>query len=206
MSVVRLGSEGVRIALRWFALPGIAAALAGCLGRDPYVTSANETQVGAWRISRQPDRVTGAPLPSAGIATMASNTYSDVPKPGHMQLTCFDGKPLVRFAFEFKIGSDVNTFLGYRFDEKPGRDSIPGARFLQEHRTVVIEEMSDVAQFVSDMRGSRVLYVRIRSITEGRTTAEFKLDGSEQALQAAFADCPMTAPQPVATTKRKRMS
>lgn len=64
-----------------------------------------------------------------------------------------------------------------------------------------------MAQFVNDMRGSRVLYVRIRSITEGRTTAEFKLDGSEAALQAAFADCPMTVPPPVATAaKRKRVS
>lgn len=186
----------------------MALALAGCFGRDAYVTSANEAKVGAWQISRQPDRITGAPLPSAFVPTMASNTYSDNPKPAGMQLTCFDGKPLVRFAFEFKIGSDVNTFLGYRFDEKPGRDSIPGARFLQEHRTVVIEEAADVAQFVADMRGSKLLYVRIRSITEGRTTAEFKLDGSEQAIQAAFADCPMKVPPQPATAiaKRRRVS
>lgn len=198
-----------RFAWRALSCALTALALSGCFGRDPYVTSANETKVGAWQISRQPDRITGAPLPSAGITAMASNTYSDVPKPGHMQLTCFDRKPLVRFAFEFKIGSDVNTTIGYRFDDKPGRDGIPGARFLQEHRTVVIEEPADVAQFVSDMRGSRVLYVRIRSITEGRTTAEFKLDGSEQALEAAFAGCPMASSPPAATTsgaKRRRVT
>lgn len=208
MFPVQPGGDDLRIALTWFALPGIALSLCGCITRDPYVTSANEVKSGEWQISRQPDRITGAALPSASVTAWASNTYSDNAKPGRMQLTCFDGKPLVRFAFEFKIGSDVNTMLGYRFDDKPGRDSIPGARFLQEHRTVVIEETPDVAQFVSDMRGSRVLFVRIRSITEGRTTAEFKLDGSEAALQAAFADCPMTtAPPPVATAaKRKRVS
>ena len=185
----------------------LALTLGGCLARDPYVTTANEVTSGAWRISRQPDRITGTTLPSASIATMASNAHSENPKPAHMQLTCFDGKPLVRFAFEFKVGSDVNSFLGYRFDDKPGRDSIPGARFLQEHRTVVIEDTADVAQFVGDMRGSRVLFIRIRSISDGRTTAEFKLDGSEAALQAAFADCPMTVPPPVATAaKRKRVS
>ena len=95
--------------------------------------------------------------------------------------------------------------LGYRFDEKPGRDNIPGARFLQQHQTVVIEERADVAQFVADMRGAKSLYVRVRSITEGRSTAEFKLEGSEAALDAAFVGCPPT-PDPPATSPRRRVS
>jgi hypothetical protein len=188
---------------------GLAASLAlgGCITRDPYVTTAGETRSGEWRVATQPDRITGYPLPSARVTAMASNSYVDNPKPVVMQLTCFDGKPLVRFAFAFKIGSDANTSLGYRFDDKPGRDNISGARFLQEHRTVVIENKPDVLQFVADLRGSQSLYVRISSITQGRSTAEFKLDGSEAALDAAFAGCPLTPdPPPQAAMPRRRVS
>lgn len=195
------GRGGVRIAL--IGLVGLCAlSLGGCL-RDPYVTSAGSTTSSAWRIATQPDRITGAALPSASLTAMASNTYASNPKPAIMQLTCFDGRPLVRFAFEFKIRSDVNTVLGYRFDEKPGRDSIPGARFLQQHQTVLIEERADVAQFVADMRGAKSLYARIRSITEGRSTAEFKLEGAEAALDAAFVGCPPTPDAPAASPRRR---
>jgi hypothetical protein len=43
------------------------------------------------------------------------------------------------------------------------------------------------------MSGSRTLYVRIRSLNAaGRTTAEFNLEGAAAAVQAAFADCPLS--------------
>lgn len=44
----------------------------------------------------------------------------------------------------------------------------------------------------ADMSGSRTLYVRIRSLNAGRTTAEFSLEGAAAAVQAAFADCPLS--------------
>lgn len=183
---------------------GVALVAGGC-SRDPYVTSAGEMTSGDWRIAQQTDRITGANLPSASVIAQASNTYNDFPKPSVMQLTCFDGKPLVRFAFAWKIGADVNTALGYRFDDKPGRDNVAGVRFMQDERMVVIEEPSDIARFVDDLTGSRALYLRIRSITQGRTTAEYKLDGSEAAVRAAFADCPLPAAAP-ATASRKRVA
>jgi hypothetical protein len=185
---------------------GVALVLGGLLGgcaRDPYVTSAGEFTSGDWRISQQKDRVTGANLPSVALMAQASNTYNDFPKPSMMQMTCFDGKPLVRFSFEWKIGADVNTTLGYRFDDKPGRDNVPGVRFMQDERMVVIEETSDVVQFVNDLRESRLLYLRIRSITQGRTTAEYKLDGSEPAVRSAFADCPLPAVAPASLAKKR---
>ncbi len=192
----------MRVAYLWCGV--LAIALGGC-SRDPYVTSDGDAISGNWRIARQTDRITGSPLASVAIVAMASNTYEDFPKPSMMQLTCFDGKPLARFSFEFKIGSDVNTMLGYRFDDKPGRDSVPGVRFLQKHDTVVIEDPADVSQFVKDMDGSRSLYVRIRSITHGRTTIEYNLDGSGPALRAAFADCPVmpAVVAPVAPSKKR---
>lgn len=190
-----------------FLCAAIALALNGCT-RDPFVTAEGETASGNWRISRQTDRITGKALPSVGMVALASNSYVDFPKPAMMQLSCFEKKPLVRFGFEFKLGADVNTVLGYRFDDKPGRDNIAGARFMQRHDTVVIEDPRDVAQFAADMAGAKILYVRIRSITHGRTTVEYKLDGSETALQEVFADCPLPAiaapvTVPVATAKKR---
>lgn len=187
------------------ALGGLVGGLLGGCARDPYVTSDGEFTSGDWRISQQKDRVTGANLPSAALMAQASNTYNDFPKPSMMQMTCFDGKPLVRFSFEWKIGANANSTLGYRFDDKPGRDNVPGVRFLQDDRMVVIEETSDVVQFVNDLRGSRLLYLRIRSITQGRTSVEYKLDGSGAAVRAAFADCPLPAVAP-ASPATKRVS
>jgi len=169
--------------------------LGACAGRDPYVVAPASTPSGNWKIERQIDRITGVPVPAATNAIdNASNSFAERPGPASMQLTCFDGKPMVRFAFAFKVGSDTNSILGYRFDEKPGRDNVGGVRFLQEHKTVVIEDRAAVATFVGDLNGSNTLLIRIRSLNAGRTTAEFKLDGSPAAIEAAFAGCPLTPP------------
>jgi hypothetical protein len=171
----------------------LASGLGGCL-RDPYVAGSPVTSSN-WRIDRQTDRITAAPVSSSQLFT-ANGSHSGEPyaKPASIQLMCFENKPVVRFAFEFKIGSDKNTFMGYRFDDKPGRDNAE-SRVLYGQQMIVIEERAAVAQFVADMAGSSSLYVRIRSLTNGRTTAEFKLDGSDAAVQTAYADCPI-APDP----------
>jgi hypothetical protein len=110
----------------------------------------------------------------------------------------------VRFAFYFKVGSDTNSMLGYRFDDKPGHDNV-NVRFLQQYKTVVIEDKAEVIRFASELAGSRALVVRIRSINAGRTLAEFSVDGANAALEAGFAGCPLTEPpeqQPAAKKKR----
>ncbi len=183
---------------------GLGVVLGGCAGRDPYVAEPATTTSGNWKIERQVDRVTGVPVPSAMlIIPNASNTFADYAKPASMQLTCFDGKPMVRFAFEFKVGTDPNSTLGYRFDEKPGHDNV-AARFLQEFRTVVIEDHAAVAAFVNELAASNMLVIRIRSLAAGRTTADFKLDGAAAAIEAAFAGCPLTTPAPPPAAKKKR--
>lgn len=164
--------------------------LAACVTPDPLVSSSSATPVGNWRIERQVDRVTGAPLSSALLQTRTSS-HSNVafPQPAMLQLTCFREQPIVRLSFEFKVGSDRNSMLGYRFDDKPGHEA--DARFLQDYRTVVIEDKTDVARFVSELATSKVLYVRIRSLNAGRTTAEFRLDGAAAAIEAGLAGCPI---------------
>lgn len=190
--------------MRSIAFAVMMVLLAACQMPDPYVVAPATTTSGNWKIEKQVDRITGVPVPSAiNIITNASNSFADYAKPASLQLTCFEGKPLVRFAFEFKVGTDPASIIGYRFDEKPGHDNV-AARFLQEYRTVVIEDRDAVTTFAGELATSSTLIIRIRSLAAGRTTAEFKLDGAPAAIEAAFAGCPLTQPPPPTDTKKKR--
>jgi hypothetical protein len=174
------------------AFVGIAALLGGCTARDPYVSNANAISSGDWKIERQTDRITGSAITSALLWTRnSSHSGEDYTKPAQMQLMCFENKPVVRFVFEFKIGSDKNSALGYRFDDKPGHDNVE-SRILLGYTVIVIEDKAAVAQFVDELVNSNTLYLRIRSLNGGRTTAEFRVAGSPAAVQAAFAECPVT--------------
>jgi hypothetical protein len=62
---------------------------------------------------------------------------------------------------------------------------------LRGQQILIIEEPAALAQFMSELPGSKILYMRIRSMQAGRTSAEYALAGSEAAVQAAFANCPM---------------
>jgi hypothetical protein len=178
--------------VRWLAFVGIASLLGGCTARDPYVSSANTISSGEWKIERQTDRITGNAIASALLWTRnSSHTSEDYAKPAQIQLMCFESKPVARFVFEFKIGSDKNSSLGYRFDDKPGRDNVE-SRVLLGYNVIVIEEKTAVAQFVDELVSSNVLYLRIRSLNAGRTTAEFRVAGAAAAIQAALAECPVT--------------
>jgi hypothetical protein len=169
-----------------------ALLLGGCTARDPYVSNtANTIASREWRIERQADRITGNAIASALLMTRnSSHSGEDFAQPAQMQLTCFEGKPVVRFVFEFKIGSDKNSALGYRFDDKPGRDNVE-SRILLGYNVIVIEDKAAVAQFVDELVSSNALYLRIRSLNAGRTTAEFRVAGAAAAVQAALAECPV---------------
>lgn len=177
--------------MRSIAVLLVAGLLCGCTARDPYVTAAAGVASGNWRIERQIDRITGAPSSSAMLIT-ASSSHSSAPypKPAGLQLTCYEKRPLVRLSFNFKVGADANTVLGYRFDDRPGQDNV-AARVLQGYQIVIIEDQAAVARFIGELAGAKTLYVRIRSLNAGRTSAEFQLDGAAAAVQAAFADCPL---------------
>jgi hypothetical protein len=98
------------------------------------------------------------------------------------------------FIFQFKVGSTRNSEFGYRFDDNPGHRS--RARFVDDFTRVIIGDNAEVAQFVSEMMTSKTLYVPIRSLNAGRTSAEFHLDGAPVAISAALAGCPVTPPTP----------
>jgi hypothetical protein len=183
------------------AIPGVvlALSLSGCM-RDPYVSTSSVVTSGQWKIDRITDRVAGAPISSASVGAMASNANVVFPQPVNMQLLCFVNSPVVSFKLEFKVGSERNSFLGYRFDENPGHET--NARFAASANTVIIEDDREVAEFARELATAKVLYIRIRSFNAGRTAAEFKIDGAPAALAAAYATCPvkpLTPPQRVAT-------
>jgi hypothetical protein len=79
-------------------------------------------------------------------------------RPAAIQLTCFENAPIVRFSFDFKIGSDVNSILGYRFDDKPGHDNVP-SRIVLGYNVIIIEDKNEVARFVSELATSKILAV-----------------------------------------------
>ncbi len=187
-----------------------ALTVGGCGYRDPYVsTTANTISSGSWKIERQSDRVTGKPVSSAYIdASRASSASQDSQRGARLQLLCFLDKPIAQFMFVDKVGTNQNSFLGYRFDEKPGHEI--GARFLQDGKGVAIENAAEVALFVHELATSKVLYVRTRSLNTGRASAEFKVEGADVAIRMAHESCPVAAPEPpprtAAPPARKRMS
>src|SRR3954471_22189904 len=181
--------------MRCLALVVVALWLRACPARDPYVSNSNTTSSGEWKIEKQPDRITGSAIASALLWTKnSSHSGVDYAQPAMLQLTCFERNPTIRFSFEFKIGSDKNSALGYRFDDKPGRDDVE-SRILLGYNVMVIEDKIAVAQFIDELVSSNLLYLRIRSLNAGRTTAEFRVAGAAAAVQAALAECPVAAPQ-----------
>lgn len=186
------GNEGWGVVRSVVPVLAVSLLLGACAARDPYVSASAATAVGNWRVERQTDRITGAPLSSAILRTTnSSQSAVAFTRPAALQIGCFKDQPVVRMAFEFKVGSNRNSVLGYRFDEKPGHEI--EARFLQDFKTVVIEERQEVVQFVTELATSNLLYIRIRSLNAGRTAAEFRVDGAPAAIEAALAQCPVTA-------------
>ena len=185
-------------------LAAIAAVLVSGCARDPVVSTVNAVPAGKWRIERQTDRITGAPLASAFLMTRTvANSKVVFPQPAMLQLLCFKKNPAVRFAFPFQVGSTRNSVFGYRFDDRPGHE--PSARFLADFKTVVIEDPAEVAQFTNELATSASLYVLVRSLNAGRSSAEFSLEGAPVAISAAFAECPVQTAKPAdAPAARKR--
>jgi hypothetical protein len=144
---------------------------------------------GNWIIDRRVDRITGEPGPKVyveahGIVGRNSRTGT-----GIVQLMCFRGGPIVRFANDFRVGSNTTGGLVYRFDQKPPHT--PKVKFLTDFKTVVIEDKAEVAHFVGDLETSSALLMRITSLAEGDTEYQYRVTGGAHAVEEAFAACPL---------------
>jgi hypothetical protein len=168
----------------------LGCALCGCAGvRDPAVMSDDTVSAGNWRIEKQIDRVTGAPIESALLTAPSSHSGEPFPKKATLQLACFNKRPMARFAFETKVATTRSNEFGYRFDDRPGHQI--EASFLGDDSVAVIANGADVTQFIDELAGAKTLYVRIRSLGHGRTTAEFNVEGAAAAIAATTAHCPV---------------
>ena len=180
----------------------VAILVSGCAG-DP-VTSPLQVYrvVGNWQFETTTDRTTGQPL--SGAMLPARSTHSDefFTKEALLQLMCFRNEPVVRFAFELKIGSERNMEFSYRFDERPGRQA--NVHVSRGNAVATIEDADDVRTFIDDMRPSKKLYVLIRTLNAGRSTVEFDLEGAPQAIAQAYALCPIKPPEPPKPPARRR--
>lgn len=182
--------------LRPLSVAVMALWLCACT-RDPYVGDyfgrSPARWVGHWRVATLTDRVTGLPFSAAVLGTRSSsNSEVTFPQTATMEVACFRDNPLVRFAFNFKIGTTKNAEFAYRFDDKLGR--VVPARITLDHIYMVIEDDTAARQFIDEMTKSQSLYMHIRTINAGRTSAEFELEGAKAAVDAALAGCPLKRP------------
>jgi hypothetical protein len=194
-----------RAGVVWIGAALACALLTSC-ARDPIVTGTAMATAGNWHVEQGTDRITGTPIFSAITLTHTVSTSKIIfPPPVMMQLSCFKEAPTVVVRFPFKIGSTRNAEFGYRFDDKPGH--IGNVRFVDDYKSVIIEDKDEVTRFVGELTTSHVLYVLIRALSVGRTAAEFNLDGAPTAINAAYAGCPPHRPtQPAAAAPRPRSS
>ena len=182
----------------------IAATLLGaCATGDTALTAAAAPAPppppSEWKFERKTDRITGAPRATAFLQSSRSSTHTrryKIPQPAFLRLSCFRNQPVVQFAFMVKDGSNRNASVSYRFDENPGHDA--KVRFLEDYKTVVIEDKAAVARFADELAGAKTLFVRVDSLISrvGQSNAEFRVHGAPAAIEAAFADCPLPASPP----------
>jgi hypothetical protein len=112
--------------------------LAACAGRDPIVSMSETSPAGNWQIEKSTDRVTGQPISNAMLMSLASHSSQPFPHKSMLQLQCFKSEPIVRVLFDTKIGSSRNAEVGYRFDDKPGKETA-AVRFVDDFKSFVIE-------------------------------------------------------------------
>ena len=179
--------------MRAIAVVGAVTVLGGCV-------TATTPEAGAWKIERGYDRIVGKP---AGVAQLDARSRNerqqqlryprDQLQIASLQLSCFDNAPIVRLAFNHRIGSNRTSTLSYRFDDNPGRDA--EVRFLNTFTTAVIEDPKEVALFVEQLRASNTLYVRVMSHVAGTSTVEFAIKGAPVAIDAAYQSCSVNSAQ-----------
>ena len=134
---------------------GAGLLVAACAGRDPYVSGALGS-AGEWSTEKHTDRITDAPVSNSYLAARkVSYGTILIPPPARLHLMCFKDQPAVLISFDFKIGSTRNAEVAYRFDEMPGHE--PHVRIVDDHKTVLIDDPREVAQFTSELATSENL-------------------------------------------------
>ncbi|HET7447575.1 MAG TPA: hypothetical protein VFJ49_06650 [Methyloceanibacter sp.] len=162
--------------------------LSACAGISPLGPGAEVTSSGAWQISKSTDSVTGEA--TGNIKLTANQTSHDgrtFPGGTGLQLVCFKGQPVVHFIFIFQIGSKSDSEISYRFDDKPAHTIKP--HILRGLEMMVIEDRSEVAQFMNGLATANTLYLTINSLAKGGSTASFNVAGASPAIELVHKAC-----------------
>jgi hypothetical protein len=166
-----------------------ALLLAACAAGDASLPGAlQQPSENVWKVEEKPDQITGLPAATAWIRTQSTtNSKTWENRPAALQLICFKGSPIIRLNFAIRVGANRNSTVGYRFDEKPGREV--SATFMPDFKTIIIDEKAEVEQFLTELADSSRLLVRVTSLYAGRTTAQFVLTGAPAAIETAYGPC-----------------
>lgn len=159
----------------------LALLVAGCVSNGQRTTpvGASYGQAGSinWSFETKEDRITGKTSPSLSIAPSAAR-YNGRTGFASAAVTCSNKSPAVLFAFDFPVGATHNSVVGYRFDQKPGRQ--PTVQFLNTKAPVIIDEV-EAKKFLSDAKDSSSLYVKISSPV-GVSEVEFNTSGGNATI------------------------
>ena len=90
--------------------------------------------------------------------------------------------------FAFQIGSKADSEIFYRFDETPVQPV--EARILRGLKIFVIEDKTEVKQFLGGLATANALYIEISSLDKGRTSAEFRVAGAQTPIDLLSVNCP----------------
>lgn len=171
------------------ALLAAAFALGGCAGEALRTETATKPDTGKWRFESRNDPISGAQVTTAWLSISSYNFLSGNVYAGELQLMCFKSRPVVRLAFNMKVGSDRTAALAYRFDELPGQHV--NASFFAREGIIVIDRKDEVVQFVDQLKDAQTLFLRVTRLRGGGFTAKFPVQGASQAVEATYADCPL---------------
>ncbi|MGH6826219.1 hypothetical protein [Methyloceanibacter sp.] len=166
----------------------LGALLGSCAGLDVFVAAAHAESSGEWQITAKIDDV--AKTKVLNLKLEARKTAHDglfLPPDALLQLVCLKGQPLIHVMFAFQIGSKADSEILYRFDEKPMQPV--EARILRGLKIFVIENKSEVKQFLGGLASANALFVAISSLDKGRTSAEFRVAGAQTPIDLLEANC-----------------
>ena len=166
----------------------LALLLGAGAGSNLLVAAAGAESSGDWQITAKVDDV--AKTKVFNVKLEARKTAHDglfLPPDAILQLVCLKSQPLIHVMFAFQIGSKADSEILYRFDEKPMQPV--EARILRGLKIFVIEDKTEVKQFLDGLATANALYIEIGSLDKGRTSAEFRVAGAQRGIDLLTTYC-----------------
>lgn len=156
----------------------------------PLTATASAAQsAGDWEITKSIDSVTGRKSVNIKVVSYKVSYKGQIyGRVAELQLGCFKSQPVVNFQFGFQIGSKSDSEIRYRFDDKPVHAIKP--HILRGLETMVIENKSEVAQFMRELATANTLYLMIDSMAKGSSAAAFNVAGATEAIDLIHQACP----------------